>query len=103
MRVTSLRYYVNYNESREELEVAAEEFQEGIEQWVREQLRKFFFGFIRAVIKLAFGIFPCGAAVSLDRRTQLHTQARLCDLLSIVYSTVLMFMQSSYHPMSCMF
>ena len=66
--VMSLRYYVNYNESREELEVAAEEFQEGIEQWVREQLRKFFFGFIRAVIKLAFGIFPCGAAVSLNER-----------------------------------
>ena len=77
--VMSLRYYVNYNESREELEVAAEEFQEGIEQWVREQLRKFFFGFIRAVIKLAFGIFPCGAAVSLDAR-----KFRLRDLCSIM-------------------
>ena len=44
--------------------VAAEEFEEGIKEWVREQLRKFFFGFIRSMIKLAFGVFPCGAAVS---------------------------------------
>ena len=44
--------------------MAAEEFEEGIKEWVREQLRKFFFGFIRSMIKLAFGVFPCGAAVS---------------------------------------
>ena len=57
------RFYTNYNVSREELQVAADEFEEGIEDWVAEQVRKFLFGFITAMVKLAFGVFPCGAAV----------------------------------------
>ena len=63
---------MNYNVSREELEVAAEEFEEGIEDWVREQVRKFLFGFIIAMVKLAFGVFPCGAAVSHSLSPVIH-------------------------------
>ena len=43
--------------------MAAEEFQEGIEDWRREQWRKFFTGFIKATVNLAKGEVPCGAKV----------------------------------------
>ena len=57
------RFYENYNVSRLELEVAAENFQEGVEDWVAQQTRRFIFGFTTSMVKLSQGDFPCGAAV----------------------------------------
>lgn len=57
--------YAEYNQSRIELQAAAEVFEDGLRDWAKEQVRKAMFGFIGSAIKLAFGIFPCGAAVSV--------------------------------------
>ena len=58
------RFYINYNESRDELVDAACIFYEGLQDWKDEQVRKALFGFMTSAVKLAFGVFPCGAAVS---------------------------------------
>ena len=58
---------MNFNESRDELIIAAEIFEEGIEDWVRTQWRTFFTGFIKATVNLAKGTVPCGAKVDTCR------------------------------------
>ena len=58
--------------------MAAEEFKRGLEEWKKEQTRKAMFGLIGSVIKLSFGIFPCGARVrcsSIYCTRQCHAEA----------------------------